>query len=231
MKHSENIAPKHFTISFVDTISFSFSQITALSGCDVDTKHTCIQIFDRYMISFFLEENASSENSNFLSLTAAAAALIGTKIHDSKRALSVESFPYFKVHDLVNCERLILEKINYDIDPLQSPASFMKIMLDIWPGCVHRHNEIFREACDLVDAFWMTFESVQYSPMTIAVSALLLTFSKLKIDSSDWLRFLPSRCLTPIDGTGYRAIDRCLVSFRAYTYHIDPSNGFISTMD
>lgn len=191
------------------------SVISSLSGCDVDTKHTCIQIFDRYMTSFFLEANKCVENSKFVSLTAAAATLIGTKIHYSKKSLTVGSFPYFKVHDLVNCERLILEKINYDIDPLQSPASYMKIMLDIWPGCMHRHDEIYREACELVDVFWMTVESLQYNPMTIAVSALSLTFSKLQIDSSDWLRYLPSQCVTQVDATGCRATDRCLESFKA----------------
>ena len=198
-------------ITLYTFIFLCWKQITSLTGCDIETKHTCIQIFDRYITSFFLEEKKPIENWKFVSLTAAAATLIGIKIHYSKKALTVESFPYFQAHDLVNCERLVLEKLDYSVDPCYSPICFMKYMLHLWPGHRSRHEELMQEATGLVDKFILSFESIQYSPMTIAVSALLLASLKLRIDSSDWLQNLPGQCYTSADAS----VDKCLESFRA----------------
>jgi len=128
-----------------------------------------------------------------------------------KKALTVESFPYFHSHDLVNCERLVLEKLDYSVDPCYSPICFMKYMLHLWPGHKSRQEELMQEATGLVDKFILSFESIQYSPMTIAVSALLFASLKLRIDSSDWLQNLPGQCYTSVDAS----VDKCLESFRA----------------
>lgn len=197
--------------------------ITSLTGCNIETKHTCIHIFDMYVASFFVEDRKPIENWKFVSLTAAAASLIGTKIHYSKKALTVESFPYFQAHDLVNCERLILEKIDYNIDPSYSSVSFIKCILHVWPGCKTRHEELQKEAFILADKFVLSFESVQYSPMTIAVSALLLAFLKLDIDSSEWLQSLPSRCYSSVDASGCKVVDKCLESFIACNQSVGES--------
>lgn len=188
--------------------------ITDLSGCDVDTKDTCIMTFDKYILSYLFENKKCTEDSNFMSLSAAACTLIGTKIHYSKKSLTVESFPYFKPHDLVSYERSILEKIDYDVDPSLTPSSFMRYMLCVWPNCLERHDEILREAFELVASFWLSAESTLYSPMTIAVAALLLALNKLDIDSSDWLNFVPSCCLSLVDQSGRKVVDKCLESFR-----------------
>ena len=149
-----------------------------------------------------------------MSLAAAASALIGIKINYSKTALTVHSFPYFEARDLVSCEKLILEKLNYCIDPCYSPVCFIKLMLRVWHGHRNRHGELWHEATNLANKFILFFESLQYSSMTIAVSALLLAFLKLGVDSSEWLHSLPNRCYTTVDASGCKVVDKCLESFR-----------------
>ena len=57
------------------------------------------------MMSFLLNKELCTENSKWVSLSAAAATLIGTKIHYSKKALSVDCFPYYDPKELVAFER------------------------------------------------------------------------------------------------------------------------------
>ena len=40
-------------------------------------------------------------------------------------------------------------------------------------------------------------ECLCYSPSTLAISALLLTFSKLRLNCREWLHCLPDECLPP----------------------------------
>ena len=66
---------------------------------------------------------------------------------------------------------------------------------------------------------------MRYAPSTIAISALLLTFSKLRLDCTEWLHRLPDECLPPktmnqhqmqhsifpIQDVAYLDIDNCLL--------------------
>jgi hypothetical protein len=72
-------------------------------------------------------------------------------------------------------------------------------------------------------------ESLCYAPSTIALSVLLLTFSKLRVNCGEWLHCLPDECLPPkaVFGTddlvhpvfnndeiSYLNIDMCIVSLQ-----------------
>jgi hypothetical protein len=67
--------------------------------------------------------------------------------------------------------------------------------------------------------------SLQFAPSTIAIAALLLTFSKLEISCSEWVQALPDLCLPPRKGTrhallgssleSYLDVDRCLQVFQS----------------
>jgi hypothetical protein len=48
---------------------------------------------------------------------------------------------------------------------------------------------------------WIDPESLRYAPSTIAIAALLLTFSQLRVSCTDWLNRLPDACLMPQDNT------------------------------
>lgn len=75
-------------------------------------------------------------------------------------------------------------------------------------------------------------ESLQYAPSTIAIASLLLSFSKLHIDCSEWLCSLPDICLPPKDRSlphpvidtallSFLDADRCLLFFQqVYSAHI-----------
>lgn len=68
-------------------------------------------------------------------------------------------------------------------------------------------------------------DCMRYAPSTIAISALLLTFSKLHLDCTEWLHRLPDECLPPkimdniitphsifpLEDIAYLDIDNCLL--------------------
>lgn len=64
--------------------------------------------------------------------------------------------------------------------------------------------------------------STLFAPSTIAISALILSFSILKVDCSDWLGSMPNFCLLPVHDAScikspdsrFFDIDECLGSFR-----------------
>ena len=108
-------------------------------------------------------------------------------------------------------ERYLLEKIQYDISPNQSPTIFMLTMLEAWGEGSQLHEALLREASALLQVFWLSIESIEYAPFTIATGALLLAFSKLQIDPSRWLQTLPEDCI-PRSSPLCFDVDCCLKS-------------------
>ena len=88
-------------------------------------------------------------------------------------------------------------------------------------------------------------DCMRYAPSTIAISALLLTFSKLHLDCTEWLHRLPDECLPPkicdniitphsifpLEDIAYLDIDNCLLCLQKIpmiSKHINQSNRGLS---
>lgn len=189
--------------------------IIAQSHATPEARDTTIQILDKFIHVCLVDKNPFVSNAKYISLAAAASAIIATKVHESSRSLSAASFPFFKSIDLVSFERYLLDKIEYDIFPNHSPTIFMMNMMEAWEEESHFHEALLREASALLSTFWLTIESIQYAPFTVATGALLLAFYKLQIDPSRWLQTLPESCIpksSPLLPLCFD-VDRCLESF------------------
>ena len=167
---------------------------------------------DKFIQTCVIEQNPFVSNSKYISVAAAVSAIVASKIHESSRSLSAASFPFFKSIDLVSFERYLLDKIQYDISPNESPTIFMLKMLEAWEEGSQLHEALLREASALLSVFWLSIESIEYAPFTIATGALLLAFSKLQINPSRWLQTLPEDCI-PRSSPLCFDVDCCLKSF------------------
>ena len=180
-----------------------------------EARDTTIQVLDGFIQKCVLDQNPFLSNAKYISLAAAVSAIVATKVHDSSRSLSTASFPFFKAIDLVSFERYLLEKIQYDISINNNPTLFMLNMLEAWEEGQQFHEALLREASALLSLFWLSIESITYAPFTIATSALLLSFSKLGVDPSSWLKTLPESCIprsSPLLPLCFD-VDRCLETF------------------
>ena len=109
------------------------------------------------------------------------------------------SFPYDEIQ-LVQFERHLLHLLCFDIVPQIAPAMLVRQMFSLWmeplPVGITSSNEIIQLADTLIGQFWKdSSDSLRFAPSTIAISALLLAFSKCKMNCSAWLRRLPDEML------------------------------------
>lgn len=167
------------------------------------------------------------ENHKFVSMATATAAIIAVKLHGCGSLLTSLSFPYFDHSELMNFERRVLKKLDYDINPTLSPMSFIRNMVAVWPNHLDTHVAIITEADRYASAFLHSIKSARFASSTIAVAALFLTFAKLQGDLADWLRFLPQSCLhKKSDDDAVVAehldIDLCIQSFSGLEANIIP---------
>lgn len=207
------------------TVDFRFSsirwmkEVVSLSHVSILTRDTSIIIFDRFLGLCF--EAGESVNEKSIGLAAAAAILIASKIHESQ-PLSIANFPYLNKYDFISYERYILQKLNYNVLPCISPSVFIKYFLLIWND-ISDHQTICDVANDLVTDFIEVPESIQFAPSTIALTALLISFSRLNIDCRPWLEHIPNVCLPsashPIFNTPelfcFLNVDACLNQFNS----------------
>lgn len=194
--------------------------VVALSHVSVETRDSGIQILDRFLGVCLSENKNILGHSADVALAAAASVLIASKIHEST-PLSVSSFSHLKKQDLVAFERIVLNKLRYALYPLCTPAAFIQSFIELWPHFEGR--QILTEtAYDLVGGFFEAPESPHFSPSTVALSALLISFSKIGKDCTEWLDEVPNICLPnpnhPIFNTptmlSYLDVDNCLAVFQ-----------------
>ena len=134
------------------------------------------------------------------------------------------NFPHFEREQLLEFERRLLLMIGFRITPQATPSACVRSMLGMWGGRVgaaRTSDEVILAAADaLVAAFWKDLASLRFAPSTIALSALLLTFSRFRMDCSDWLQTLPDECFPPPgpgdhaflarDELAFLNVDQCL---------------------
>jgi hypothetical protein len=90
----------------------------------------------------------------------------------------------------------------------------MLMMMIVWPTAHALRDEILNEAGQLLTRFTVSIYSTSFDPITIAVSSLLLAFSKLEVDSTEWIQSIPRCCLEyNFTGISYGTLDDCLQSF------------------
>jgi len=198
-----------------------------------DSRDSAIQIFDKFM-SVMLPENIEAD-TDFISYAVAVSIVISSKLHESRRRLSLLSFQDFRIDLLKHFERLILSKIGLSIAPQITPTAFVVELLILWqpnsqypPPCPKNfgygffYSTIIEIADSLIAAFWEESSSLLFAPSTVAIAALILSFSILKMDCSEWLRSIPNFFLPLNDNpmlnsssdTRLFDIDSCLQSFQ-----------------
>ena len=189
-----------------------FLQVSTMAKVSVETRDNSIQILDRFIAQLdasVLDDPLKDNSAFFIGLAAAAAIILSSKIHEI-RPLCVSNFPHFEKDQLLEFERRLLLMIGFQITPQTTPSACTRLMLRLWPevphGCAtptRASNENILITTDLlIGQFWKDMESLHYAPSTIALSALLLTFSKYKMDCSAWLQRLPDECFPPKAGSG-----------------------------
>jgi hypothetical protein len=141
------------------------------------------------------------EEHGFLSCAACACVIIGSKIHESK-PLGTTNFSLQNSEHLVEFEKSILSKCGCTILSQGTPSATLEHMLQLLPAesvSSECKETALAMSSDLIASFQETSEYLCYAPVTISVSALLLSFSKLQIDCSEWLRRIPDVCLPKPD--------------------------------
>ena len=151
--------------------------------------HLSVQILDSFIFVCSKDTLASLENHKFISMAAATAAIIAVKLHGCGKILTSASFPYFKHSELLEFERRMLKKLDYDINPSLSPMSFIRNMIAVWPNHTDKHASIISEADHIAAAFVHNIKSSRFASSTIAMAALSLSFTKLQGDLGDWLKY------------------------------------------
>eukprot|EP01041_Mallomonas_annulata_P007183 gene7183-14638_t len=194
--------------------------VVSLSHVSVETRDSSIQIFDRFLGVCLSENKNILGHSTDVALAAAVSVLLASKLHET-RPLSMSSFPHLKTNDLVAFERLVMSKLGFALYPLASPAAFIRYLLSVWTdGCECQY--LNDTACNLVGDFFEAPEAPHFAPSAIALSALLLSFSKLGMDCTEWLEHVPNICLPsplhPIYNTqllvSFLDVDNCLSVFQ-----------------
>mmetsp|Transcript_10096 Transcript_10096/g.9795 ORF Transcript_10096/g.9795 Transcript_10096/m.9795 type:complete len:316 (-) Transcript_10096:238-1185(-) len=183
-----------------------------------DARDSGIQIFDKFSTLTLAENNVSQMEINAVSYAAAVSILLGTKLHDSKRELTMSNFECLKMDELIHFERLLLFKTGFSMAPQITPTSFVRKLLIVWQEPMI-HSKLADLADSLVAKFWEEPKSLLFTPCTVAIAALILSFSISHMDCTEWLNSIPNFCFPSIDnGSSLNPklfdIDECLIAFK-----------------
>jgi hypothetical protein len=189
---------------------------------------------DRFLAQLttsILENPLKDNGAMCIGLAAAASIILSSKIHEI-RPLCASNFPHFQVAELIEIERRLLLMIGFQIIPQATPSACARNLLQLWPDLDHwsalaparpTRPQILSAAEVLIGHFFADLESLKYAPSTIALAALLLTFSKLNMDCTAWLRHVPDACFPSKSGThpvfgpedwSFLDVDGCLTAMQ-----------------
>ena len=223
-----------YSSTFIRRFFLSY-QVCSTARVSIETRDSAIQILDRFIaqLDIAIFENPLKDNGALcIGLAAAASVILSSKIHEI-RPLCASNFPHFEVSRLVEIERRLLLMIGFQIVPQATPSACARNLLQLWPDLDRwsslvpnrpSHDQILASAEHLIGYFFKDQESLKYAPSTIALSALLLTFSKMNMDCSVWLRHVPDVCFPSKSGIhpvftladwSFLDVDGCLVAMQA----------------
>ena len=172
---------------------------------------TCM---DRFLAVTCRESPQLSACEHFLSIAAASSMVLASKAHEGKRVVTLSCFPDFPREELKAFESHLLQKIDFKVFSLCTPSSFLHHLVRLYGDAV-LHGDLEVQAVALVGEFFLDTESTMFAPSTVAVAALIATFSLLHIDCAPWLAVVPDVCFARggVKG-GALDVDACLARFQ-----------------
>ena len=201
----------------ISRIFFSL-QVVIASNMGSDGRDTSIQIFDRFISLSFAENEEVLLDITYICFAAVSSILIASKVHEGQGLLTMANFPHFGRTDLIEFERMLLNKIGYQIAPLCTPSSFTRHLLGLCPEYSDLHVEIIQQVDKHIAEFSEHPDYSAFSPCTVAISALLISFACCRIQCGSWLAKIPNICLprsdNPFNVDNLVNIDLCLTSLQ-----------------
>ena len=159
-----------------------------------EIRDTSIQIFNKVLLATYSEDRANLNDHYHLQYIAAASITISQKLYCSKQ---IDLRVYFQQLDfkcLMEYERMILELFNFDI-PQCTPTVFVEFINSLGPIDYVNKKTLLFSVNALISEFYEKAESMLYAPSTIAISALLISFSMIHVNCVKWLDSIPDFCL------------------------------------
>ena len=185
-----------------------------LTNASPDLQHvsmardTAIQIFDTYLVEALLQHPPLQDDPKFINSAAAVALSWGMRLHsDGPGALDLTGFKELDTYDGLHAfEKQMLATLfnaagGTCMQPQMAPACFVCELLHLIEGTPTYHPSLPAVAESLIVDFWEHGESMLLAPSTIAVAAIIMAFSVLQLDCSDWLALVPDFCLYPLGDT------------------------------
>jgi hypothetical protein len=123
------------------------------------------------------------------------------------------------VNELISYQNYFLQKINFEIYVNATPTACIQIFLGLW-NC--DNEDLKKRLADTADIFIADFycarRSMLFAPSTIAICALIISFSTLRMDCTPWLDCVPDVCLRKGGSNDCKNslldIDKCLDIFQ-----------------
>ncbi len=182
-----------------------------------DARDSSIQIFDKFLSFSWVENENILLDINYICFAAVSSVLISSKLHEGSHLLTMGNFPLFPTADLVEFERMLLGKIGYAITPLSTPSSFVRHLLGLCPEYEAKHVELIAQVDVYISEFSENLEYILFAPSTVAISALLIAFSAMKMECGLFIRRIPAVMLPStknVQAGDLLEIDKCLSSFQ-----------------
>lgn len=211
------------SVKYINDVAHSYN----LSS---DARDQAVQILDAFLTTTKMTDTTIDDR--FVSYAAVTAITFSFKLHETARTLRLSSFRDFDLTELKEMESRVLHQLAFNLAPQITPSGFVHELLYIWEplevtNCNNKARgtvkaNLAKIADGLIAEFWLEQSSMLYAPSTIAISAIILAFSMLHFDCSEWLASVPNFCL-PVPAHSLSAsdlnvsrlldVDSCLVSF------------------
>jgi len=170
-------------------------------------RDTSVQIFDRYL-SRRTVNNLMDEN--MISLIATCTVILGAKLDNQRTPITMKKMRRFNIEELVKMENEILCTIEFTINPLMTPSSFVSCLLQPLDNPFDVHTIIIN--CDyLISEFMREIDYLLHAPPIIAISAIHVSMSQMRYNNAQWLQTIHNYIHTE-----YKHMDicRCLQKVR-----------------
>lgn len=183
-------------------------------------RDTSFQVFDLYLLNLSRNNNniIIDEQENIISLAAISCILVSSKLHNYHNVLTLANFHDFDSNDLTSYQFEFLKVINFDIHVNTTPAVCIEVLLSLWNGDDQLKSSLKSQSDIFVSEFHSLPVSMIFAPSTIAICAIILSFSTLRMDCSQWLNSVPDKCFRKLisDHSDHSLldIDKCLDIFQ-----------------
>eukprot|EP01040_Poterioochromonas_malhamensis_P000536 gene536-571_t len=196
-----------------------------------EARDSAVQILDAYLLEAFETNPKSLEDTTVIKYAAVASATIGSKLHSSSNYARPDYFSAFNLDDILFFERQIVMKTGSRMSTLATPAYFVDYVVSLLcseevGGQVNK-EQILQMVNTIIGEFWEDGASLLFAPSTIAISAVIMSLSLLRMDCSKLVDSLPEFLLPnrafPFfleeDGKSmYLDVNTCMKAMERLTY-------------